>query len=181
MWNHCFTETVFTIAEYIIFQKTHLFVVGKSTWICPLSQHSQCWKQNKYDYQLNIIKKRWEILLPALNSKTQLKTKDRFFFFPTIAVFHFIAVAGDFTKHFSALINLLRYQVPDTVTIEGASFRNLKKIIKQFPAQWIRTNCNPWYRESPLSLWTLAGAHTVMYFWMLDLFLGRIAPKNDHL
>lgn len=74
----------------------------------------------------------WEsLLLPTLNSKTQPKTQGRFFFF-MITVLHLIGVAGDFIKHSSVLINVLRYQVPYTIIyiIEGTSFRNLNEIIK---------------------------------------------------
>lgn len=47
-----------------------------------------------------------------------------------ITVCHFIAAAGDFIKHSSVLISVLRYQVPDNVTLEDTAFRNLKEIIK---------------------------------------------------
>lgn len=46
-----------------------------------------------------------------------------------------MAVAGDFMKHSNFLINVLRYQVPDTDTREDSSFRNLKEIINILPAQ----------------------------------------------
>lgn len=51
-----------------------------------------------------------------------------------ITVCHFNAVAGDFIKHSSVLINVLRYQVSNT-DIEDTSFRNMKDITTTLPAQ----------------------------------------------